>query len=269
MNFTGALNYASAEENAPPQMGIATTIADARPLFGKTTVDDAYGLLLNDRGFLLADAPSAVVDWTDPKEVAGKYYDEALGLARALLRDFKFSPISSHTFRSEDITEHHWIDGIQYGPCAEFVHNDYADTLSPDRQSVERTFPEIMGMPTDKRVVGINIWRSVTVTPLERFPLAVCDRTSIDPEDLVYSLNVNAPKPFNAHYCLPNAGQRWYYYSGMRSDEALVFTTYDSQPDDGQLFRPTLHTAVALPGSENRLPRVSVEVRFFGFLDTD
>ena len=49
-----------------------------------------------------------------------------------------------------------------------------------------------MGLPTDKRVVGINIWRSVSNSPLERFPLAVCDRTSIDPNDLIYALNGEA-----------------------------------------------------------------------------
>jgi len=114
-------------------------------------------------------------------------------------------------------------------------------------------------------VIGINIWRSVTDTPLERFPLTVCDRTSIDPDDLVYELNPNAPKPFNAHYCRPNPDQRWNYYSELGRDEALVFTTYDSTPGDGQLFRPTLHTAVQIPGTEGGTPRVSVEVRFFAY----
>ena len=96
------------------------------------------------------------------------------------------------------------------------------------------------------------------------FSSAVCDRTSIDPSDLIYALNGEAPIPFNAHYCLPNAAQRWFYYSRQAADEALVFTTYDSHPDDGELFKPTLHTAVSKPGSENLTPRESIEVRFFG-----
>ena len=100
--------------------------------------------------------------------------------------------------------------------------------------------------------------------PLARFPLAVCDRTSIDPDDLEYDLNPNAkPRPFNAHYCKPNARQRWNYYPAMIRDEALVFTTYDSHPADGEIFCPTLHTAVPIPGSEGLQERQSVEVRFF------
>ena len=266
MNFKGALNYAGVTENSPPQLGITAQVIDARPLYGLTPIADAHDLLLNNRGFLLTEAPSSVVDWSDAEEVARIYYEEAHLLAQSLLPSFDVTPIHSHTFRNEEIKDHHWVDGIQYGPCVEFVHNDYADTLSADRTSVERSFLEIMGMPTNKRVIGINIWRSVTESHLERFPLTICDRTSIDPDDLVYSLNVNAPKPFNAHYCRPNTTHRWYYYSGMSKNEALVFTTYDSQPEDGALFRPTLHTAVAIPGSEHLKPRVSVEVRFFAYL---
>ena len=265
MEFTGALNFSSEPDGS--QTGVLTLIHDARHVFGKYPLNNAQDTLLNGRGFLLADSPSCVLDWSDPKEVADKHYDEARLLAQRLLPDFEIWPISTHTFRNESITEHHWIDGIQYGPCVEFVHNDYADTLSPDNKRIEKTFAEIMGMPTDKRVIGINIWRSVSNDPLERLPLAVCDRTSIDPNDLKYSLNPEAPKPFNAHSCVPNTGQRWFYYSQQTRDEALVFTTYDSHPDDGELFRPTLHTAVAKPGSENLSLRESIEVRFFAAID--
>ena len=267
MAFTGALNFSGGTDG--PNTGVPTLISDARRVFGKYPLRDAQDTLLNGRGFLLADSPSRVLDWSDAKEVMDKHYDEARLLAQTLLPDFEIWPISSHTFRNESITKHHWIDGIQYGPCVEFVHNDYADTLSSDNKSIEKTFAEIMGMPTDKRVIGINIWRSVSNDPLERLPLAVCDRTSIDPNDLKYSLNTEAPKPFNAHSCVPNAGQRWYYYSQQTRDEALVFTTYDSHPDDAELFRPTLHTAVAKPGSENLTLRKSIEVRFFGIIDFD
>jgi len=265
MNFIGALNFSS--DGGDPQLGVATPISDARPLFGKHSPGNAQEILLNGRGFLLANSPSTVINWSDPEEVASKYYEEALTLTQKLLPDFRFTPINSHTFRDESIKEHHWIDGIQYGPCAEFVHNDYADTLSSDQQQIEKSFAKIMGLPTNKRVVGINIWRSVSNSPLERFPLAVCDRTSIDPSDLIYALNGEAPIPFNAHYCLPNATQRWFYYSRQAADEALVFTTYDSHPDDGELFKPTLHTAVSKPGSENLTPRESIEVRFFGITE--
>ncbi len=266
MDFTGYLNYWGEVENASPQLGVPATIHDARADRGvEGSPCDSTDMLLDGDGFLLVHAPSAVCNWTDAGEVARIYYAESLALAQALLPSFEVTPINSHTFRNEDIKEHHWVDGVQYGPCAEFVHNDYADFVTPDGKGVEKTFADVMGMPLDRRVIGINIWRSVTDTPLERFPLAVCDRTSIDPDDLVYELNPNAPKPFNAHYCRPNRDQRWNYYSHIAQDEALVFTTYDSNPDDGELFRPTLHTAVQIPGTDDCTSRVSVEVRFFAY----
>ena len=265
MDFTGALNFSG--EKGDPQMGVPTLIRDARPLFGVHPPENAQETLLNGRGFILLNTPSSVLDWSDAGEVRAKYYQEARRFVEKLLPDFEIWPISSHTCRDESIGEHYWKEGIQYGPCTEFVHNDYADTLSSDNKAVERTFAEIMGMPNHKRVVGVNVWRSVSSKPLERFPLAVCDRTSIDPDDLRYSLNTHAPKPFNAHYSLPNEEQRWFYYSRQTVDEAIVFTTYDSHPEDGDLFKPTLHTAVAKPDTEGLTPRESVEIRFFGFID--
>ena len=45
---------------------------------------------------------------------------------------------------------------------------------------------------------------------LARFPLTVCDRISIDRDDLEYDLNPYAkPKPFNPP-CKPNDAQRWH-----------------------------------------------------------
>ena len=43
------------------------------------------------------------------------------------------------------------------------------------------------------RLVTLQLWRSVSAEPLARMPLMVCDRTSIDPADLVYTPNPNAP----------------------------------------------------------------------------
>ena len=279
MDFTGSLNFANPvsqtqgteeqqEAFAAARLGRPTLIRDARTLLGAMEKPvDSTSLLANGAGFLLARAPSAVRDWTNNEEVAAVYYEESRVLLQKLLPTAEVPPTGSHTYRNEQIKNHYWDQGVQYGPCAAAVHNDYADFVGEDGRTVNRRFSEIQGMPTDRRILGINIWRSVTPAPLARFPLAVCDRTSIDRNDLEYDLNPNAkPKPFNAHYCKPNDAQRWHYYSAMTDDEALVFATYDSHPPDGEVFRPTLHTAVPTPGSEGLQERQSVEVRFFANL---
>ena len=310
MDFVGSLNFANpvgqnrgTDEQrrafGAARLGRPTPIHDARASVGVMEEPvDSTSLLADGAGFLLVHAPSAVSDWTDIAEVAAVYYEESRALLRRLLPAAEVPPARSHTYRNEQIKEHYWEQGVQYGPCAAAVHNDYADFIGEDG-TVTKKFSEVQGMPTDRRVLGINIWRSVSPEPLARFPLAVCDRTSIDCDDLEYDLNPNAkPKPFNAHYCKPNAGQRWNYYSAMIRDEALVFTTYDfhvtnassvawrsalprrrensrsefsgrprsgrvSHPADGEIFCPTLHTAVPMPGSEGLQERESVEVRFF------
>ncbi|MDA0791610.1 MAG: CmcJ/NvfI family oxidoreductase [Proteobacteria bacterium] len=274
MDFTGHLNFANptAMANAidskafnKARLGLPTTIHDARPLYGvQAQPADSTELLTDGAGFLLVRSPSVVRHWDQEKEVASHYYEESRAMLQQLFPSAVVPPIKSHTFRNEQIKEHYWVDGIQYGPCATGVHNDYADFVSSNGTTVTRKFTEVIGLPTDRRVIGINIWRSVTAAPLERMPLAVCDRTTVDPDDLEYDLNPNAkPAPFNAHYCKPNPEQKWYYYSHMTSEEALVFTTYDSHPNGGEVFRPTLHTAVAIPDTDGLQPRVSVEIRFF------
>lgn len=279
MDFVGRLNFANPVSQhqgtavqrrafAAARLGRPTPIRDARALHGLMAEPaDSNALLANGRGFLLVHAPVAVTDWTDIREVAAVYYEESRALLQKLLPNAVVPATRSHTFRNEQIKDHYWDQGVQYGPCAAAVHNDYADSLSADRRTVTEKFTEIQGMPMDRRVLGINIWRSVSPRPLARLPLAVCDRTSIDRDDLEYDLNPNAkPRPFNAHYCRPNDAQRWYYYADMTRDEALVFTTYDSHPADGEVFCPTLHTAVPVPKSEGLQERVSVEVRFFANL---
>ena len=280
MDFVGNLNFANPTlmAAANPQQLAAfhsariarpTAIHDGRNLAGAVLDEpaDRHELLADGAGFLLVRSPSVVEDWTDVKEVADVYYDECRQMLQRLLPNAEVPPTRSHTYRNEQIKEHYWQDGVQYGPCAAGVHNDYADFVSDDGERTLRKFTEIQGMPTDRRVLGLNVWRSVSPRPLARNPLAVCDRTSVDRHDLEYDLNPNAkPHPFNAHYCKPNDAQRWHYFSGMTRDEALVFTTYDSHPPNGDLFCPTLHTSVAIPGTEGLQERESVEVRFFVFL---
>ncbi|MCY4095079.1 MAG: CmcJ/NvfI family oxidoreductase [Gammaproteobacteria bacterium] len=280
MDFVGSLNFVNPETQSQGsaqhqqkfytiRFNKPTLIRDARLTEGVMSEPrDATDLLTNGSGFLLVHAPSKVQDWTDIKEVAAIYYTETRRLLQRLLPTAVVPPTSTHTYRNEQFKEHFWENGVQYGPCATGVHNDYADFIDEDTGNVIEKFSEVQGMPQDKRYLGFNIWRSVSPKPLERFPLAVCDRTSIDPGDLEYNLNPNAkPRPFNAHYCKPNDEQRWNYFSAMTKDEALVFTTYDSHPPHNETFCPTLHTAVPIPDSDGLQERNSIEVRFFVELD--
>ena len=273
MDFTGNLNFSYPLDSSDDQpfdqsrLNRPTVIRDARVAFGKLgSVKNSTELLTDGVGFVLVSSDSQVSDWSDTDQVASLYYAETHAMISSLLPEANVLSIDTHTYRDEDRKEHYYVDGIQYGPPALAVHNDYADFISEDGASVTQSFVDIIGLPKGKRIIGLNVWRSVSVRPLERFPLAVCDRTSIDLKDLEYYLNPNAPVPFNAHYCKPNKDQRWYYYPGMDRSEVLVFLTYDSSPRQGGFFTPTLHTALDMPDSKNLQPRQSVEVRVFAEL---
>ena len=81
--------------------------------------------------------------------------------------------------------------------------------------------------------------------------------------------NPNATPRFNMHSVRPKDEQRWCLFSEQTRDEALIFLGYDSHPDGGEIFRPTLQTAVDIPGSAGLHQRESIEVRLFCTLPLD
>ena len=61
-----------------------------------------------------------------------------------------------------------------------------------------------------------------------------------------------------------NAAHQWYYFTGMRSDEAVLIKTYDSARDGHNRF--TIHTTFADPNSSvDAAARQSLETRCFVF----
>ncbi|KAF2120077.1 hypothetical protein BDV96DRAFT_641935 [Lophiotrema nucula] len=104
----------------------------------------------------------------------------------------------------------------------------------------------------------ITVWKPCR-TPVQDWPLAVCDANSVDEDDLVPT-DVIYPK-WVAENCMVrfNAKQKWYWLPDQQDDELLVFKAYDS----GQRTSwPCPHGAFRLPDSaETALPRESIDVR--------
>jgi len=106
--------------------------------------------------------------------------------------------------------------------------------------------------------IYINVWRPLR-GPVLDWPLALCDSSSINPdEDLVASDVVLgkgvALENYLVHY---SPRQSWWYLSKQLPSELLVFRQYDS------LSRPPVaHAAFMNPNSPSTAPpRESVEVR--------
>jgi hypothetical protein len=117
-------------------------------------------------------------------------------------------------------------------------------------------------------MVLYQTWRTVTDPPQDNL-LALCDRSSVPPSDVVFYDAIigekgTALESVEARSCRYGQDHRWWYASDMGECDLLVFIGYDSAaPEAVQPF----HTGFDLPGSEHSTPRGSLEARFFAFYD--
>ncbi len=267
-DFEGRMNFCG---QVADTMNRLVTVLDARHRHGTAEAGDDSGedALFRGCGFLLAKHASAVVEWTDHEEVKAKYYDETYEFVRRLLPSFSVMPSVGHIYRAEDLTE----DTTLEQRPAQFVHNDYGDDLDEDGAVVNRWCDLVHGNDRrNQRIVGVNLWRSVSRKPLARMPLAILDRRTIDRDTMRYIKNPGLHAKGNMTAMPPSDDHEWNYYPDMTREEVLVFLTYDSDPQPNDLFgskgapfTPTMHTAVAISDTDHLHQRESVEMRYFAY----
>jgi hypothetical protein len=224
-------------------------IADGRPF------SDSFSL--DTEGFALRRHASAVADFYDDAEVRRVYYPEveklvgeATGAAKIVIFD--------HTLRNSA----RGAAGTKLREAAASVHNDYTDRSAPQRVR-DLLSPDEAEARLKKRFIEINVWRPIA-GPVESWPLAVCDAGSVDRRDLVVSERRYPDRVGETYAVRYNSRHRWFYFSRMRRDEALLIKCFDSE-QDGRA-RLAVHTAFDDPTSpEGARPRESIEVRMFAF----
>ncbi|KAL8639104.1 MAG: hypothetical protein Q9228_003819 [Teloschistes exilis] len=103
-----------------------------------------------------------------------------------------------------------------------------------------------------------DVWKPLR-GPLRDWPLALCDASTVHPNDLIASDNVfdvKVTENMQVHY---DSGHKWYYLEDQESSELLVFRQADSHPA-GRVGVP--HTSFLNPkAGKDELPRESIEVR--------
>ena len=208
-------------------------------------------------GFDLVAHTTKVKDFLDETEISRVYEEELKALIKSHTGAYRVE-FFDHTVRASDpeIREHKHIR-----EPATLVHNDYTP------QSGFVCLDENMGDEAEELSKGrfqiINVWRPL-VDPVENFPLALCDVRSIDKNDMVETERRAANHIGAISLAVYNPGHRWYYFSGMRPDEALVFKTFDSIHDGDTPC--SIHTAINLPDAPaDAKPRESIESRAFVF----
>ena len=240
--------YANAhEKDFVPLKPARVTIRDAR----------GRGCELDREGFTLVEHTSAVDDLTDLDAVAKVHSGEIAELLKRVTGcdEVVMTPFGILRF-SEKSGENEAHDNSH---PARFVHVDMAkeDAAAARAQSAPH------GKPIG-RSAQYNVWRSLA-GGTQDVPLGLCDCTSLADGDLldcqaIFDPLDGSPEWGFANYLLAeNPGHRWYYYSDMRRDEAIVFKTSESDPQRAQLMP---HGAFDNPlAGEDAPPRVSLEMR--------
>jgi hypothetical protein len=214
---------------------------------------------LEAQGFALHVHETAVTDFYDPAQIAQIYYPEIERLLMAATGAEKVV-IFDHTIRSIPKLRE-GVKGMR--EPSRHIHNDYTEVSGRQRVR-EHLGPEEAEQRLAQRFLEINVWRPIR-GPLQDSPLAVCDSSTLAAEDLIVCDLIYADKVTETYSIAHNLAHRWYYYPGMRREEALLFKGFDS--DRGARTRFTPHTAFADPAAPaDMLPRESIEVRALVFL---
>jgi len=205
--------------------GRSVSIADARALQARESASEAE--FLRRHGFVLLQHKTAVQDWD--QDAAAVYLPEVEQIIRdRLLPDFtvEVQQFPNILRRGRDTAVPFYADGVHSDGGID--HDDYAQNIwafaTPEaaqwwRQQYQRD--AVAGF------IWLDFWRPTNMAgPLDHMPLALCDPTTVERDDLVPTgITGIAPTGRETHHLSLkfNAGQRWYYYPGMTNDELLVF----------------------------------------------
>jgi hypothetical protein len=244
----GSMERKSNWENEPHEV----TIRDGRPVAG--------GFSLEREGFRFLRHDTAVKDFYDEAEIRAVYYPEMeelirreTGAARVVVFD--------HTVRTAD-------EAVQEArkvrePVLR-VHNDYTERSGPQR--LRDLLPEEAEELMRRRFAIVQVWRPIRL-PIETTPLAMCDATTIGPDDMVVAERRYPDRVGQTYAVRYNPSHRWYWIPKMRREEAFVFKVYDSAKDGRA--RWTAHTAFDnLLAGPDAPPRESIEIRTLALFDS-
>ncbi|MFT5657360.1 MAG: hypothetical protein ACI9KN_000633, partial [Gammaproteobacteria bacterium] len=213
----------------------------------------------NASGTILIKHQSAVTNFLDKAQIKQDYEAELESLLTSTTGASRVH-IFDHTVRASDPAIR---EQKQTREPATLVHNDY--TANSGVQCLRENLPDEAGELSKKRFLIINLWRPL-VDPVENFPLAFCDASSIAATDLVVTERRSPDHIGEISLATYNPAHRWLYFPDMRPNEVLLFKTFDSSAQGRHGCG--VHTAIDIPGTPADVkPRESIESRAFVFFD--
>ena len=215
-------------------------------------------LSLDLQGFELAIHETRANNLWNPDEVRDIYYPEVEALVAQSTGAEKVLAFD-HNVRSFARAKR-GEDGASMP--VKFAHNDY--TLSSAPKRVRDLLPaDEAEQRLKRRFTVVNVWKPITGPVLEA-PLGICDARSIERKDFIETDLIYADRVGEVYSVEFNESQRWYYFSKMQSDEAMLIKCFDSLDDGRACF--TAHSAFNDPTTPADAPcRESIEVRTLVF----
>ncbi|MXO59100.1 hypothetical protein GRI89_06045 [Altererythrobacter salegens] len=237
---------------------------------------------LDVHGFRIARCPTAVTDFHDKEMVERLYESEVEAAVKRLTGADKVVARGWMLRTSADLTEHasKKVEGYTHSgglqpPAGEaHVDTNTATARMMADATYKKHFPDGSGY---KRFLVSSFWRTFSPPPQD-VPLAVCDgRTSFGGEEKSNTLFIvdefpseeDAQKPVEgedkmlaASIFSHNPAMRWWYFSNMQADDALLFKFHDS--DHSKTWRCP-HTAFIDPSFAAANIRESIECRSVAF----
>ena len=261
--LTADLNYIQPDATMAPEViysgGAAPQSYNEAYKFMPAEIEDARNaagtFTIHEQGFELVTVPTRSTNFDDDDVIKGLYYDEVADIVRKTT-GAKDVVVFDHTIRRG---QKHSVR-----KPAHHVHNDYTANTGITRAE-EMMGAEAFAKMKGRRMIQINVWRPLS-SIVRRSPLAFCDAASIKPDDLIPTkIHFTDNDHIGEIFALRKAaGQKWYYFSEMVHEEAVLIKGYDTEQDGVARFTP--HTAFEYPDQDPAIPpRESIETRTFAF----
>lgn len=205
-------------------VGREVTIMNARELQFAEDLSDAE--FFARHSFVLLPHVSAVVDWDHESQIYQPEIDQVIRERLFPGKKVEIHQGPNVLRRGRDTPTPDYANGVHSDGginLDDYLHNigAFANDQAVQwwRAVYERT--DVRGL------VWIDFWRTTNMSgPLEHMPLALCDAMSLEAGDVIpVGMTGIAPEGRESrHLSLRfSAGQHWYYYPGMTTDELLAF----------------------------------------------
>lgn len=241
----------SVKLNPPGTDAREVQIEDAWPLAGRLSADR--------EGFEIHPFGARFDQFDDDASIQQRFYAQVIdfvkrhsGAQRVVVFD--------HTIRKRLPADLKAQTTVQR-PAVLLVHSDYTVASGPQR--VQDILPDEAPALLQRRVAFYNVWKPL-YRRVEELPLAMCDATTHDPEDML-RMDLKYRERTGEIYVMRYAPRhRWLYFPQMTADQALLLKTYDSETDGRARFMG--HSAFEHPDTAPDAPRrESIEVRTMAF----